>query len=254
MTNPNRKYSKRPVLNTKEIEGMLSQADQIEQPYYKLRVKALIALAKIFGKRREEIAALTMQDLTTKNGYLFITFTLCKKHKKGLFQYVKHLEFLVKKGSLSREELDSKTHAQLLAEWREWNKTAEGCNTHIETVTKKTALNNPYTKLITEYFEFIRLHYPHSKFLFPSGINVFCESYIIRPNKHLSGRQLLRLIKRLNPTAWIHLFRETKGAEIAIDGGRNLNTLYDVRDTLDLENEETAYRYIRRYGIQEVKG
>jgi hypothetical protein len=72
-------------------------------------------------------------------------------------------------------------------------------------------------------------------------------------DQHLSGRQLLRLIKPLNPEAWLHLFRETKGAEIAKDKGRTLDAVYAVRETLDLENEETAYRYVRRYAVQEMK-
>ena len=72
-------------------------------------------------------------------------------------------------------------------------------------------------------------------------------------DQHLSGRQLLRLIKPLNENAWLHLFRETKGAEIAREKGRTIDAVYSVRETLDLENETTAYRYVRRYAVQEMK-
>lgn len=51
----------------------------------------------------------------------------------------------------------------------------------------------------------------------------------------------------------MHLFRETKGAEIAKTEGNRLMAVYEVRDTLDLETEETAYRYVRRYAVQEMK-
>jgi integrase len=253
MTNPSIEYKQRTILTPKEITNMIKKADKIEKPFFSLRVKAIIALAKIFGKRRSEISTLSMTDLEVNNGYLFITFSLRKKHKKGLFQYIKHLEFSVKKGSLTREELDSKTHAQLISEWQAWTKTKDGYRIKEETVTKKASLDSPYCQMIVEYYNYVKKHYPQSKYLFPSGISVFGDSYIVRNDRHLSGRHLLRLIKTLNPQAWLHLFRETKGAEIAREGGRNLNTLYDVRDTLDLENEETAYRYIRRYGVQEVK-
>ena len=84
-------------------------------------------------------------------------------------------------------------------------------------------------------------------------MEVFGQSYIIFEKEHLSGRQLLRLIKPLSPTALLHLFRETKGAEIAKTEGRTLKAVYEVRETLDLENEETAYRYVRRYAVQEMK-
>jgi len=48
------------------------------------------------------------------------------------------------------------------------------------------------------------------------------------------------------------LLRETKGAEIAKAEGRTLKAVYEVRETLDLENEQTALRYVRRYAVQEM--
>ena len=89
--------------------------------------------------------------------------------------------------------------------------------------------------------------------LFPSGKTVFGETYILYPEKHLTGRRMLSLIKPLNPTAWMHLFRETRGAEVARDKGRSLDSVFAVRDSLDLENEATAYRYVRRYAVEVVK-
>ena len=69
----------------------------------------------------------------------------------------------------------------------------------------------------------------------------------------VSGRQLLLLIKPLDKKAWLHLFRETKGAEIAKEYGNNLAGITEVKETLDLEKEETAYIYTRRYAVQEIK-
>jgi len=49
------------------------------------------------------------------------------------------------------------------------------------------------------------------------------------------------------------LFRETKGAEICKDQEMSLQTITLVKDALDLEKEETAYRYVKRYGTQTMK-
>ena len=45
-------------LTNEEIDLMLSEANKIEQDYFRLRVKALIGLVKKFGKRRSEVASL----------------------------------------------------------------------------------------------------------------------------------------------------------------------------------------------------
>jgi len=44
----------REPLTTAEIEDMLSEADKIENEYFKLRVKTLISIVKKFGKRRRK--------------------------------------------------------------------------------------------------------------------------------------------------------------------------------------------------------
>ena len=236
----------REPLTNEEIDLMLNEADAIEHEYFRLRVKALIGLVKKFGKRRSEIASLERENLKIKNEKLLVTFTLRKKHKKGLFQYLKWLE---KNNPLEME----KPLAQLKHDWKVWNETQEGYRVKEEKRTKSVDVNDKYAKLIVGYLEFLERTYPEAKYVFPSGAEVFGESYIIFPDEHLSGRQLLRLIKPLNENAWLHLFRETKGAEIAREKGRTLDAVYSVRETLDLENETTAYRYVRRYAVQEMK-
>jgi integrase len=111
MTNPNRIYSDREPLSNEEIDTMLLEADEIPDDYFRLRVKALIGIAKKFGKRKSEIAALERSDLKGESGQLYVPFTLRKKHKKDLFQYLK---FLKKNDSkalekpLSENEIDWK--------------------------------------------------------------------------------------------------------------------------------------------------
>jgi hypothetical protein len=79
------------------------------------------------------------------------------------------------------------------------------------------------------------------------------QNYIVDYDKHLSGRQLLRLTKPLNETLWLHLLRETKGAEISRDLGMNITAVTEVKNMLDLEREETVWNYVRRYAVQEAK-
>jgi integrase len=236
----------RDPLSNEEIDLMLNEADAMEEEYFRLRVKALIGLVKKFGKRRSEIAALERESLEIKNGKLFVTFTLRKKHKKGLFQYLKWLE--------KHSPLDlQKTISELKLDWIDWNQTEMGYRVKEEKRTKSVDVTDKYAQLILEYLDYLNVHYPEAKYVFPSGTELFGTSYMIFPDQHLSGRQLLRLIKPLNENAWLHLFRETKGAEIARAKGRTIDAVYEVKETLDLENEETAYRYIRRYAVQEMK-
>lgn len=241
----NAKYSNRKIPEDKEITATLEKADKIKNPYFRLRVKALIALVKKFGKRRAEVGSLKLADLETKEGYLFVTFTLRKKHKKGLFQYIK----LLKK---ENPEALNKPYTQLMAEWKEWTKTEQGFRVKEERRTKRVTLEDKYAKLILEYVEYLMQANPEGVFLFPSGKAVF-NSYIILNGWHLSGSQLLRLIKPLNKKLWLHLFREMKGAEIARDLGNTIPALTSVKQTLDLEREDTAYKYIERYAVQEMK-
>lgn len=236
--------NRKPLTND-EIDAMLREADSIKEEYFRLRVKALIGIVKKFGKRRAEIAALERSDLKVENGKIYVTFTLRKKHKKGLFQYLKFL----RKNDPSA--LD-KSLTQIELDWKEWTKTSYGYRVKEEKRTKSVDVNDKYAQLILEYLEFLEREYPEVKYLFPAGKAVFGTSYMVFENEHLCGRQLLNLVKPLDPDAWLHLFRETKGAEIAKAEGRTLKAVYEVRDTLDLENEETAYRYVRRYAVQEM--
>jgi integrase len=193
-----------------------------------------------------ETASLEREDLKFENGKLLVTFTLRKKRKRGLFQYLKWLE--------THNPIDlEKPLAQLKLDWKLWTQTEAGYRVKEEKRTKSVDVNDKYAQLILDYLEYLSEHYPEAKYVFPSGVEVFGASYMIFEDQHLSGRQLLRLIKPLNENAGLHLFRETKGAEIARAKGRTLDAVYEVRDTLDLENEETAYRYVRRYAVQEMK-
>lgn len=246
MTNVSVKIKKRDLPTDQEVQETLDKANEIKNVYFRLRVKALVALAKKFGKRRAEVGGLKLNDLEVKEGYLYVTFTLRKKHKLGLFQYIKHLR------KLENPQLLNKPLLELEQEWKIWQQSEQGCHIKEEKRTKKVSLEDKYAKLILEYMEFLTVNHPEVTYLFPSGKAIF-SNYFIDNSKPLSGRQLLRLIKPLNKRLWLHLFRELKGSEIARDMGDNIIAVAQVKETLDLERETTAWNYIHRYAAQTMK-
>jgi len=245
MPNPSITYKNREVPTKEEIDEMLEKADLIKNNYFRLRVKTLIALVKKFGKRRKELAMLERTDLKTEGHFFYVTFTITKKHKKGLFQYFKFLKKTNPSGL-------NKSYPELLTEWQAWRETELGQHTKTERRTKRVNTRDRYAKMVLEYSDYLNEYIPKAKFLFPSGKRVF-QNYFVVSDDHLSGRQLLRLIKPLNEKMWLHLLRETKGAEISRDLGMNITAVTEVKNMLDLEKEETAWNYVRRYAVQEAK-
>ena len=243
MTNPKEEYKNRAILSVEEIDRMLAAADVLPTKYFQLRAKCLVALVKKFGKRRSEIARLQRTDLQIVNGSLEVTFGLSKKHKKGLFQFMDYCK-------LHNPDVLELSLPEIKAKWREWQQTNEGHKVKNSTSLQSISLDDKYAPFILRYLEYLDQKHSETKFVFPSGRTVFGAAYMIYPDKQLSGRQLLRIIKTLNPSAWLHLFRETKGAEVAKAHGRTLTSVYEVKDSLDLEQEETAYRYVRRYAAK----
>jgi integrase len=225
----------------KEIATLLQKADTLQALYFQLRAKAIIGLVKIFGKRRGELCLLEMADLTVEKGFLNVTFTICKKSKKGLFQY---FEFLKKQGN---PELLNKPLPILQQEHKKWNLTPEGTRLKQTKRPKQTPITDKYAKLIMTYFKYMKTTYPNSRFLFPSGREVFGSCYVIDNNRPLSGRQILNVVKQLDPATWVHLYRKLKGSEVARKYGRTLDSAYQVKTTLDLERTETALRYIEEF-------
>lgn len=123
--------------------------------------------------------------------------------------------------------------------------------------TKKFRLKSSYAKHILKYLAYLKQHYPKCKYLFPRLQSVFGVSFFLYEDEHLSGRQILRIIKLLNPNAWCHLFRETRGAEIVKaderKGRLSVFTAYRVKHALDLERETTAWNYMSRYAEEVIE-
>jgi len=124
--------------------------------------------------------------------------------------------------------------------------------------TKRFPLSSPHARRILAYWNHMKKVYPKCKYLFPSVTSVFGQAFIMHEDKHLSGRQILRIIKQLNPRAWCHLFRETRGAEVVRAdekrlGEASIMTVYRVKHALDLERETTAWNYINRYATETIE-
>jgi hypothetical protein len=251
MTNPSLEYANRDVYSNQEIDDMIKAAEKLKTEHYQLRAKCLIAIAKKFGKRRIEIARLKLSDIEKVDTDLQFKFTIAKKHKKGLFQYIKEIEKLIKKGEATPDLLN-KSYQELKPDWRRWQETELGHRYKTDTALQSISFDDKYTSYILNYINYLSTTYPNVTYLFPSGVELFGSGeYIIKNYElHLSGSQLLRIIKPLSPTGWMHLFRETKGAEVAKRFGRTITAVSEVRETLDLEEESTAYRYVRRYAAK----
>ena len=123
---------------------------------------------------------------------------------------------------------------------------------------KRFPLGSRYAQYIIEYWEWMQEYHPDCKYLFPSTHNVFGQTISFSKTRHLSGRQILRIVKALNEKAWCHLFRETRGAEIvkrdeAEHGQAGLETVFKVKMGLDLERETTAWNYVRRFMTETIR-
>lgn len=207
MVNPAEEIKDRDVLTDKEVDKMLTKADENPIIYYALRNKAIVCTLRLTGKRRIEVATLQLSNVKVKGKMLYLTFVVVKKRKKGLKERRR---------------------------------------------TKSIPLTDPLTQPILDYLDWMKTNVPESKYLFPRiHYNPIKDVMKFDPDNHLSGRQVLRIIKKLDPEAWVHLFRETKGAEI-VRADPSVISVFKVKRTLDLVKEETAYRYMERYAAQVI--
>jgi integrase len=178
------------------------------------RLRAKAVIALLeTGKRRTEIASLERADVSHDDKSLFVRFTVVKKRKK---------------------------------------------NVRVLQRTKRFRLSSQWSRFILEYIHYIDEKYPNSKFMFPRIHAIFGQTLIVDENAHCTGQQIWRIVKQLNPNDWPHLHREKRAVkEIRADeakfGEAKLETVYRVRNVLDLERETTAYNYIRRFEVQRVE-
>ena len=117
--------------------------------------------------------------------------------------------------------------------------------------TKQFPLDDPLTQNVIEYLNYLEKLTPKPKFWLPTGKAVF-GTYIINPNKALTGRQVFNIVRNNSEKIWPHLNRETVGADVVAQDD-SINAVFKVQQTLDLENFETAFRYVKRFSKQIIK-
>lgn len=165
------------------------------------------------GKRAEELASLRKDSLTIEPPFLYVRFVIEKKRKKSVTQLTR---------------------------------------------TKKFSLEGTHAKNIIEYLKFLELKLPYGVWLFPRGHNLFGGAYRFNFDKHITRHLIWRIVKALNKNDWAHQHRERLAVRIikeeeAKNKNVSIETVYKVRAALDLEREDTAYRYIRRHETQLVR-
>jgi len=117
---------------------------------------------------------------------------------------------------------------------------------------KQIDLAEPYAQPIIEYWKWLSQNLPSNEWLFPSVRASPFSDALRFGDKHLSTRQLLRIVQRYNPSIWCHLFRETVGAKI-VRADPTIMSVWKVKKRLDLEKTETAWRYMDRYGLDVIE-
>jgi hypothetical protein len=95
-------------------------------------------------------------------------------------------------------------------------------------------------------------NHANAVYLFPSGRCYFGSGYIMEYDKPLSGSQLLRIVKQLNPRAWMHLFRNFVASVIVAEDSSIVGATR-VKEELNLERLSTAWAYIERYAIPKAR-
>ncbi len=115
--------------------------------------------------------------------------------------------------------------------------------------TKTLPAGDPFTEAVKEYYWYMKKNHPASRWLFPSLVVTF-NTYRFDYGRHISGRTVLRIVKALNPDAWVHLYRETVGARI-VDKHPTLDGVFKVANRLDI-GFNTAVHYFQRHVKQRI--
>ncbi len=116
--------------------------------------------------------------------------------------------------------------------------------------TKTLPAGDPYTEAVKEYYGYMKKNHPASRWLFPARVVTF-STKVFDYNRHISGRTILRIVKELNPQAWVHLYRETIGARI-VDKFPTLDGMFMVANRLDI-TFQTAMHYFQRHVKQRIE-
>lgn len=124
---------------------------------------------------------------------------------------------------------------------------------HITVSEKGIRLTDPLAGPILEYFDYLDKMNPPPKYLFPPQRQVFGISYGPDVEDHIKPRQLFNVIRGLSEQVWPHLFRDSAGADEVKKHKDGILAVYAVLKRLDLEKEETGFRYLRRWATDVIE-
>jgi len=191
------------ILRKPEIDEMLSKADD--------RLKCIIALLWIFGKRINEILRLKKEDIWTDQNFLYVRFQVSKKRS---WKKTPIPETYVKKIRLEHP------YVPYILNWI----------SHV-----KSGFIFPGRSQARKVR--VRTKYKNRK-----GDEVIGEYEYIREGGHLTRQRVYQLLKEINPNAWLHLFRESLATYMAERGA----TEEELMHWFDWSDIRTAHKYVKR--------
>jgi integrase len=201
------------VVQDSELEEMLAKAEALSSEFLRLRALAIVSLLRLTGKRRGEIAMLSLGDFKTsqrengsENEFLEVTFTLENKRKGNVLQ---------------RQS------------------------------TKALPTKDPLTAHIVEYLNYLRRLEPNPKWFLPQCKSVFGSSPLINCDEHIKGRQVFNIVRSLSESVWPHLLRETIAADV-VEQDSSLLAAFKIQRHLDLERFETGFNYLKRFASDTI--
>jgi len=204
---PEIKTQRSDILRKSEIDQMLTAAERYPNGD---RLQCIIALAWLFGKRITEILRLKRDNITIINDYLSVRFSVLKKKKR---------ESAVPKKYTKRIKLDH-PYVQYILDWI--NTIEEGYIFPSSSISR--------TDMVT------------TKYVNRDGKEVFGKYTYAREGGHLSRQAVHYYIKRINPKAWMHLFRESLATFMAENGA----TEEELMHWFDWDDIRTAHEYVKR--------
>ena len=169
-----------------------------------------ISIAALFGKRVTEILSLSRNQFIVKDGFLFIRFRVGKKRDKN--EPIPHFYL------------------------------------------KRKTLKHPLTKYIIDFISPIKEGY-----IFPSsrheqaikqkvmvkrkdGSLKQCEYSYTVPGGFISRQLALYYLKKISPTSWFHLFRESLATSMAEEGASEEELMH----WFDWDTPASAHKYVKR--------
>jgi len=203
-------FTSKPLLFTFKDEQAQIHAEEIT--IHNGMVKAMVCILYLFGKRVSEVLSLKRKDFWTKQGYLYVAFTVLKKKTRT--------ELLTPQRKVKRVSI----------------KNSETFTTPI--VSYVNGLQDVEMPL------FPGRSYPHTQIVKvkdkTTGLVKKEYRYEVKREGGMSRQHAYKILKSLNHEAYPHWFRHSLATELAEQGF----TPHELKDWFDWSKYETAVHYV----------